>query len=57
LLLNHKQELYSGSASINGDLTDIKISCELFSGNGKTLLFGKWKEDKIHYTWWAIIND
>lgn len=40
----------------DGEPANIQVSCELFSNKNSYFLYGKWEEDEVYYSWWAIIK-
>lgn len=57
LIANDKGLGFTGSFSdtTDGDWKG-EITCEVFENKKAFLLFGKWTEEEIIYTWWARID-
>lgn len=57
LLINENGTKYSGTFNdaTDGDYTG-EVSCELFSNFKRHMLYGRWTEYEVLYTFWAIIE-
>jgi len=57
LLINENGTKYNGTftEATEGDWAG-EISCELYSNAKRHLIYGRWTEDEVLYTFWAIIE-
>ena len=57
LTVNQRGTGYEGRFTSDSDSDwNGEVFCEAFSNKGKYFLYGKWIEEDIYYTWWAIID-
>ena len=57
LIINERGTNFNGTFTEGTD-TDWtgEVTCELFSNPKRHMLYGRWTEDEILYTFWAIIE-
>jgi hypothetical protein len=55
--IDHNGTKYSGYLRKGNDLNHCgEITCELFNNSSRYMLYGKWSENNVQYTWWSIVE-